>query len=529
MKIYNQNWHKAFAPWILQDGKKLADNGSVTDIKQEKGKIQARLQDGEKIKVTIDLGENENIHQMKCTGKFCGNVCYCKHCAAVLCKLYPVEDEELKKNVFLNPDESVESNLPRSASSKEKFDDIILQLRKRYFNRKVYALWTIEKENPKIKSATLNSWSKEVTGLTLSEYLLSIGLLSSTVKFEIIEDEVLPQDIRGKKCCSIGSNGLPNKWDEELLKNLGAKIVLPTDPELEYVIFDCSNILKEPEDENRNAFFLLSMKENGTKEFAILGFTFKNKAKEYLENLKNEEPLENTKEAKISEASSSNQLPKIDSLTDLMYFPKIKKDRKTIVDIAGQKITVINEISYGEKRGEWNELPKLKKKYPYYDVKTLSAKIKDLFEFDYTAIMYPENYRDIESVELGVAQNDIDFFIKICKLCQVPAVLNLISYIVKRNKDGSLKKRAVTPIIQTKYIPLDIKSKAPLYPPLDFEYYTLVAKNTDSEIRLEIRRNTLVSEHGDESYRLKNQDSSTSEELIEKILQIEKMIGNKDA
>ena len=142
--------------------------------------------------------------------------------------------------------------------------------------------------------------------------------------------------------------------------------------------------------------------------------------------------------------------------------------------------------------------------------------------------MCPENYRDIESVELGIAENDINSFIKICKLCQVPAVLKLISCVVKRNKDGSLKKRAVTPIFQTKYIPLDLKSKAPLYPPLDFQYYSLVAKNTDSEIRLEIRRNTLVTEYGDESYRFKNHDSSTSETLIEKILQIGEIIENKD-
>ena len=531
MKIFNQNWHKAFLPWVLNNGKELADNGSVVDIKQEKRKIQARLQVQvrEKINVTIELGENEDIYQMKCANKSCENVCYCKHCAAVLWKLYPFEDEEWKKDLFLNPNEGVASNLPRSASPKEKLDDIIIQLRNRYLNRKVYALWMIERENPKIKSATLNSWSKEVTGLTLYEYLLSIGLMSPTVNFEISEDEVSLQDIKGKKCCSIGSSGVPNRWDEELLKNLGAKIVPPTDPDLEYAIIDGYNVSKEPEDGNRNAFFLLSMKETGTKNFAILGSTFKNKAKEYLENLKIEESLKNTKEEKVLEASSSNQLPEIEDFTDLMYFPKTKKDRKIIVDIAGQQVTVSNGILYGEKRGELNELPKLDKKHPYYDVKILSSKIKDLFEFDYSAIMFPENYRDMEAVGLEVAENDINFFIKICKLCQVPAVLNLISYIVKRNKDGSLKKRAVTPIIQTKYIPLDIKSKAPLYPPLDFEYYTLVAKNTDSEIRLEIRRNTLVSEHGDESYRLKNQDSSTSKELIEKILQIEKMIGNKDA
>ena len=62
MKIYNQNWHKAFLPWVLNNGKELADNGSVVDIKQEKRKIQARLQvqAREKINVTIELGENED-------------------------------------------------------------------------------------------------------------------------------------------------------------------------------------------------------------------------------------------------------------------------------------------------------------------------------------------------------------------------------------------------------------------------------------------------------------------------------------
>ena len=133
MKIFNQNWHKAFLPWVLNNGKELSDNGSVVDIKQEKRKIQARLQVQvrEKINVTIELGENEDIYQIKCANKSCENVCYCKHCAAVLWKLYPFEDEEWKKDLFLNPNEGVASNLPRSASPKEKLDDIIIQLRNR--------------------------------------------------------------------------------------------------------------------------------------------------------------------------------------------------------------------------------------------------------------------------------------------------------------------------------------------------------------------------------------------------------------
>ena len=41
MKIYNQNWHWAFTPWQLADGQKLVYEGKVSDIKQEKRKIQA--------------------------------------------------------------------------------------------------------------------------------------------------------------------------------------------------------------------------------------------------------------------------------------------------------------------------------------------------------------------------------------------------------------------------------------------------------------------------------------------------------
>jgi predicted DNA-binding protein (MmcQ/YjbR family) len=78
----------------------------------------------------------------------------------------------------------------------------------------------------------------------------------------------------------------------------------------------------------------------------------------------------------------------------------------------------------------------------------------------------------------------------------------------------------VTPIIQTNYIPLDINAK--IYY-LFSGYYELVAKNNENEITLELRHKYIIEQPDEDNY-VQIKIAETSEELIEKILQIGEMI-----
>ena len=524
MKIYNVGWSQFFPNTDLKSGREYVYDGKVLDINQDAKTIKATVRErGNTYKVFFAIHNGDEIHKMSCTCPSFESKRYCKHCAAVLWKLDPLSDEECVQNNFFDQSGSVKCTLPKSASPKEKLEDIVEQLKAKYQKKKIYSLWIIERENSEFKSSTVNSWSKTVMGLSLSEYLLSIGVLSPMVNFEITEDDVDLADIKGKRCCSISASGGTDIWIDELLKKLGAKLVFPTDPDLEYVVTNGYIITKEPEDNNRHSFFLLSQKEAGKAKFKLLSGEFLRKSREYVEAMETEQ-----KQLSLNavNAEKIEQLPKASDFGDLMYFPEKKKDRTVAVDISGKTIAVINDISYGEKRGERNELPKLEKKKSYVSIEKLSAAIKDLLELDYSAISIPSNYGDLQVEDIKLAEEDIERFSKVCRLCQSPAVMKLISFALKRNKDGSLKKRAVTPIIQTKYIPLDFKEYS-FSPNFDFTYYELVAKNMDEKVILQIRKKEIVNQREEDIYN-PVEISKVSSELIEKILQIGEMIDTNN-
>lgn len=521
--IYNVGWSQFFSNSDIKAGREYACAGKVLDVKQDAKSIKATVKGSKNYKVTFAIHNINEINKMSCTCPSFESKRYCKHCAAVLWNLDPLSEEECVQNNLLDQGGSVKCTLSKSALPKEKLEDIVRQLKSKYKNKKIYSLWIIERENSEFKSSTVNSWSKAATGLSLREYLLSLGVLSPMVNFEITEDDVDLADIKEKRCCSISASGGTDIWIDELLKKLGAKLVFPTDPDLEYVVTNGYIITKEPEDNNRHAFFLLSQKESGKAKFKLLSGGFLRKAREYVEAMETEQ-----KQLSLNDinAEKIEQLPKPSDFSDLMYFPEKKKGRTVAVDIFGKTIAVINDISYGEKRGERNELPKLEKKKSYVNTEKLSAVIKDLLELDYSAILIPSNYGDLQVEDMKLAEADIERFSKVCRLCQSPAVMKLISFALKRNKDGSLKKRAVTPIIQTKYTPLDFKEYS-FYPNFDFTYYELVAKNMDEKVILQIRKKEIVNQREEDIYN-PVEISKVSSELIEKILQIGEMIDTNN-
>lgn len=404
--------------------------------------------------------------------------------------------------------DSVKCNLPSKATPEEKLTDVMAQLKEKYQGQKVYALWQIEKENRDIKSATLAKWVKQVTGMTLREYLLDQGVLSPMVCFNMQEDEVELEEIKGKRCCALAQGGGRDKFREDSLRKLGAKIVPPTNAKLDYLfIFRPQDILKEPADRNQDAYWLMSQKESGASNFRILAGRFYDKLRAY------EQECEKNAHCQPQESS---QLPDIGIFTDILTLPKKENNPEVTFDAAGKTWTLTNTIDYSA------PFYKFETSETHVSLEQLSECIKELLDFDYSALYIRNNYKSVLPVEQQLVQENWEQFSRICKLCQHEAVMKLISYAIARNKDGSPRKRAVTPIVYTAYIPVDF-SKSRMQPS-SFYYYVLVAKNNEDSVHLEIRRKDLVYQKEEDNFEQISLPK-ISEELVTKILRLGDMLN----
>lgn len=97
----------------------------------------------------------------------------------------------------------VKSTLPRSASAEDKLNEIINQLQQKYQGRTVYFLSEIKKENREVNFDTVAKWVKVVNGSTLSDYLVSKGILTPVQYFDVVEKDVSVEDLKGKNVARL--------------------------------------------------------------------------------------------------------------------------------------------------------------------------------------------------------------------------------------------------------------------------------------------------------------------------------------
>ena len=180
----------------------------------------------------------------------------------------------------------VKSTLPRSASSADKLNEIISQLKQKYQGRTIYTLAEIKKENKEVNFDTVSKWSKEVNGVPLGDYLLSIGILTPIQYFDIVEQDILVEDIKGKRCCAFQGNGTINTFLQDDMVKCGAIIVPPNSNEIDYVCGAGLRIVsKIPQDNRDDVYSLFDRRDKGKLNFEVVAYGFQYKVEAYIKSL----------------------------------------------------------------------------------------------------------------------------------------------------------------------------------------------------------------------------------------------------
>lgn len=180
----------------------------------------------------------------------------------------------------------VKSTLPRTASAEDKLNDIINQLQEKYQGRTIYTLWEIKKENREVNFDTVAKWLKEVNGSTLSDYLVSKGILTPAQYFDIVEKDLSVEDLKGKKCCAFSGNGSICTSMQDDMAKCGAIIVPPNSNEIDYV---CGAMLKKvskiPPDNRNDVYSLFDRRDKGELNFEVVAYGFQYKVEAYIKSL----------------------------------------------------------------------------------------------------------------------------------------------------------------------------------------------------------------------------------------------------
>ena len=184
----------------------------------------------------------------------------------------------------MNPNNVViKSTLPRSASSADKLNEIINQLQQKYHGRAIYTLAEIKKENKEVNFDTVSKWSKEVNGVTLSDFLLSIGILSPIQYFDVVEKDVLVENLKGKKCCAFNYDGTIFTLLQDLMAKCGAIIVPPDANEIDYVWGSgLLQLSKIPQDNRNDVYSVFDRRDKGELSFEVLPYDFRYKVESYI-------------------------------------------------------------------------------------------------------------------------------------------------------------------------------------------------------------------------------------------------------
>ncbi len=180
----------------------------------------------------------------------------------------------------------VKSTLPRTASAEDKLNEIINQLQKKYQGRTVYFLSEIKKENREVNFDTVGKWAKEAKNVTLTDYLVSKGILTPAQYFDIVENDISVEDLKGKKCCAFCYDGSISTSLQDNLSKCGAIIVPHDSNKIDYVCgAGLDKVLKIPPDNRKEVYSLFNRRDNGELKFEVVAYGFQYKVEAYIKSL----------------------------------------------------------------------------------------------------------------------------------------------------------------------------------------------------------------------------------------------------
>lgn len=193
----------------------------------------------------------------------------CKHILALKKYLHDPVFEKIEKNSAELSDKKM--------SSKDLLDDIVQQLSKKYSNSALYSLTELESDNPRLNVNRLNSLCKRVVGKTARQYLGSLGIIKDQIAFDYQIDLVTAKDLYGKAVCVAIDPENSIKDYIGVLQQAGATIVPPDAKKIDYLCLILTRshytIMKEPADQNKTAFSLMSQLEKHERTFSVINET----------------------------------------------------------------------------------------------------------------------------------------------------------------------------------------------------------------------------------------------------------------
>lgn len=237
----------------------------------------------------------------------------CKHIVAV--KRFMNDPFVLSKA----PNFRIEA-IPASGISKDdRYNKFIEQLKAAYKGVKTYTLQRLKDEQPNVPFDGLNKWLREKHGMSATEYLKSIGVLLPETYFEVVEDKINIDSLRGKKCCVLLEPfGIKNF--KQVLTQMGAEIVSEDSADIDYVFASIGyKITKDPPSDYDGPFVeLLRKRDDGKIQFGIISRSFIQENEELIKQMDEEITDANRIVFSVENHIKESDIPKYNS--DKLYW-----------------------------------------------------------------------------------------------------------------------------------------------------------------------------------------------------------------
>ncbi len=177
--------------------------------------------------------------------------------------------------IYKAPNFRIEEIPSSGTSQDDRYTKYIEQLKEAYKGVKTYTLQRLKDEQPNVPFAGLSHWIKKQYGMSAIEYFKSIGILLPEIYYELAEDKVEPEALRGKKCCvRLTPSGIRNF--EQIVTRLGAEIVSCDHADIDYLFINVNlKYIKEPlSDYDGEITELLQNRDDGKVQFGIISHSF---------------------------------------------------------------------------------------------------------------------------------------------------------------------------------------------------------------------------------------------------------------
>ena len=301
---------------------KLQNEGFKSNVILPSRDMRSRDYDVEKINATEYkvTSKDKNHKVIEHNGYFwcdCGDFKdepkNCKHIVAV--KRFMNDPFVLSKA----PNFRIEA-IPASGISKDdRYNKFIEQLKAAYKGVKTYTLQRLKDEQPNVPFDGLNKWLREKHGMSATEYLKSIGVLLPETYFEVVEDKIIIDSLRGKKCCVLLKLfGIKNF--EQVLTQLGAEIVSSDSADIDYVFAEIGGRIQKdpPSDYGGPLVELLQKRDAGKIQFGIVSRSFIQENAELIKQMDEEITDANRIVFSVENHIKESDIPKYNS--DKLYW-----------------------------------------------------------------------------------------------------------------------------------------------------------------------------------------------------------------